>query len=66
MQEEDQRIALWKSDGTPGGTVALLTLPAPDMGERRIQNLTAVGSRLFFETRCRPSGPSRCGPCRPR
>ncbi|GMT95919.1 hypothetical protein KH5H1_00380 [Corallococcus caeni] len=45
----ERGTTLWKSDGTTAGTIALLTLPAPDTGERRIQNLTAVGTRLFFE-----------------
>jgi len=38
--------ALWKSDGTPGGTVKVFDFPA---GAFSVQLLTALGSELYFQ-----------------
>ncbi|WP_338278644.1 hypothetical protein [Corallococcus caeni] len=50
VQEEDQRIALWKSDGTPGGTVVVKAFPPTNriLGGLRIGDMTPLGSRLYF------------------
>ncbi|MBN8232941.1 hypothetical protein JYK02_36055 [Corallococcus macrosporus] len=50
VQEEDQRIALWKSDGTPGGTVVVKAFKPTNalLGGLRITGMTPLGSRLFF------------------
>ncbi|MGE6759604.1 hypothetical protein ACQKGO_16400 [Corallococcus interemptor] len=50
VQEEDQRIALWKSDGTAAGTVVLKAFGPTNalLGGLRITGMTPVGSRLFF------------------
>ncbi|RKH84919.1 hypothetical protein D7Y21_23870 [Corallococcus sp. AB045] len=50
VQEEDQRIALWKSDGTTAGTVVVKAFPPTNaiLGGLRIGRMTPVGSRLFF------------------
>ena len=47
--DQDNGTALWKSDGTTAGTVELKAFPPPSTRERHLQNLTAVGDRLFFE-----------------
>ncbi|RKG58514.1 hypothetical protein D7V80_38050 [Corallococcus sp. CA054B] len=50
VQEEDQRIALWKSDGTDAGTVVVKAFPPTNaiLGGLRIGQMTPLGSRLFF------------------
>ncbi|WP_375760167.1 hypothetical protein [Corallococcus exercitus] len=50
VQEEDQRIALWKSDGTPTGTVVVKAFKPTNalLGGLRITGMTPLGSRLFF------------------
>jgi ELWxxDGT repeat protein len=44
---EDGRRELWKSDGTPEGTVPVKQFPAHP-ASASLSNLTVVGSRLFF------------------
>ncbi|WP_147468345.1 hypothetical protein [Corallococcus interemptor] len=50
VQEEDQRIALWKSDGTDSGTVVVKAFGPTNaiLGGLRIGGMTPLGSRLFF------------------
>ncbi|MHA7632043.1 hypothetical protein [Corallococcus sp. M7] len=50
VQEEDQRIALWKSDGTTAGTVVVKAFAPTNalLGGLRITGMTPLGSRLFF------------------
>ncbi|CAM4301475.1 ELWxxDGT repeat protein [Corallococcus exiguus] len=40
--------ALWRSDGTPVGTVPVKELPSAGLNYRDFASLTAVGSRVFF------------------
>jgi ELWxxDGT repeat protein len=42
----DATPTLWRSNGTPAGTVPVRTFPA---GDADLQNLAAVGSRVFFQ-----------------
>jgi ELWxxDGT repeat protein len=46
---EDGRSELWKSDGTPAGTVPVKKFPAlPSSGGVGLESLTVLGSKLFF------------------
>lgn len=50
VQEEDQSIALWKSDGTAAGTVVVKAFGPTNkvLGGLRIADMTPMGSLLYF------------------